>query len=88
MMKMEGSGINQTLAQQFFDDLAGHMQVCDVPPEKSEQTMRIKVSSTPWVVPTTVDRRLAGTAVPLPLPLKSCRSPCAFVLGEGICASV
>lgn len=55
---MEGSGINKTLAQQFFADLAGQTARCDVPPEKSEQTMRIKLSSTPWVVPTTVDRRL------------------------------
>jgi hypothetical protein len=68
-LMMEGSGINKTLAQQFFADLAGQTARCDVPPEKSEQTMRIKLSSTPWVVPTTVDRRLGGTSLALLTPL-------------------
>ncbi len=47
----------KSAAQIFFESLAGTATEQDTPPEKTSKYVRIKVSHTPWVLPSVIDKR-------------------------------
>jgi len=62
---MEDEGL-RTLAKRFFKDLSGFTAECDAPPEASDQMIRVKLSTGPWVIPTLVDRRISAQEIMVP----------------------